>query len=85
MDESQNETTALVYRNLRRFPLDVRACLFSDSCSLAGSLRCEYVDARPEAPSVVVFCNDENLLLQIRAFKQSGENTICATLSASSQ
>lgn len=68
MDESQNETTALVYRNLRRLPLDVRACLFSDSCSLAGSLRCESVDARPEAPSVVVLCNDEKPLVTDPSF-----------------
>jgi len=68
MDESQSETTDLVYRNLRRFPLDVRACLVSDSFSLAGSLRCGSVDARPEAPSIVVFCNDEKPLVTDPSF-----------------
>ena len=63
MDELQSETTALVYRNLRRFPLDVCARLVSDSRRLAGSLSCRSVDARPEAPSVAVFCNDEKPLV----------------------
>jgi hypothetical protein len=60
MDELQSNKTALVYWNLRMLTPDVCACLVSDSCRLASSLRSSSTNARPNALLVYRLCEDAN-------------------------